>query len=179
MTGRRYWTALMALLSVAVLTSTAYANLSAGTKAPNFTLPTLNGKTITLADYFKKPGKVVVLDIWATWCPPCRAAVPHLVALSKKFKDKPVQFVGIAIDKDKSAVADFVDRQKIGYTIGLDPEGRKVGERYDLATIPTIYIIDRNGVIRYIHAMFPTNPRTGKDDPGKIQKEIEALHARK
>jgi thiol-disulfide isomerase/thioredoxin len=179
MTRRRYWTAIIALLSVAVLTSTAYANLTAGTRAPNFTLPILNGNTLTLADYFKSPGRVVVLDIWATWCPPCRASIPHLVGLDKKLKGKPVQFVGIAIDKDKSAVADFVGRQKIGYTIALDPDGRKIGERYDLANIPTMYIIDGNGVIRYVHAVFPTNPRTGRDDPGKIQKEIEALLARK
>ena len=182
MTRRRFWAAIIALAGAAVfLASIGHADLAQGTRAPGFTLPTIDDKSFTLADCFKKPGKVVVLDIWATWCPPCRASIPHLVALDKKFKDREVQFVGVAIDKarDKGSVIDFARQRKIGYTIALDPEARKVGEPYGLATIPTMYLIDRNGMVRYVHTMFPVDPRSGRDDPGRIEKEIEALLARK
>lgn len=163
---------IVALLAVAaaLVASVVYANLSAGTKAPNFTLQTLDGKTFTLADNFKQPGKVVVLDIWATWCPPCRAEIPFLVNMQKKYGSKGVTIVGVAVDQQKSDVAPFAKKMGINYTICPDVRGGVVADKYGIRTIPVTYIIDKKGVIRYVHSGFG-----GADDAAKMDKEIASL----
>jgi len=163
------------MLAAAVLiASIATADLSPGAKAPNFTLPTLNGKTFSLQNALKPPTKVVVLDIWATWCPPCRAEVPYLVNLNKKFAGKGVQFVGVAIDSEKSPVSSFAKDKGIGYTVALDPNAKTVGNLYQVRGIPATYIIDRKGVIRYAHSGF-----SGQSEAAEIDKEIQTLLAGK
>jgi thiol-disulfide isomerase/thioredoxin len=152
-----------------VALSAAYAvmaDLSAGTKAPIFTLPTLDGKTFTL----KQPGKVVMLDIWATWCPPCRAEIPYVIKLSKKYADKDVVIVGVAIDERKSDVSAFVKQKGISYTIALDPGAQTVGSPYQVRGIPATYIIDKTGIIRHVHSGFG-----GPADAEQIDKEIARL----
>jgi DsbE subfamily thiol:disulfide oxidoreductase len=163
---------IVALLAVAavLVASVVYANLSAGTKAPNFTLQTLDGKSFILADNFKQPGKVVVLDIWATWCPPCRAEIPFVINLQKKYGSKGVVIVGVAVDQQKSDVSAFVKKMGINYTICPDLRGGVVGDKYGIRTIPVTYIIDKKGVIRFVHSGFG-----GADDAAKMDKEIASL----
>ncbi len=157
-------------VAVAVIVSSAViANLSVGAKAPNFTLKTIDGKSFTLQNNFKQ-GKVVLLDIWATWCPPCRAEIPYLVDLHKKYSGKNVTFVGVAIDQSKSDVADFVKKNKINYTICSDPSGATVGDKYQVKGIPATYIIDKKGVIRSVHSGF-----AGKSEIDRMDKEIASL----
>lgn len=160
--------ALAAVVAV-VISSAVIANLGAGTKAPNFTLKTLDGKSFTLQNNFKQ-GKVVLLDIWATWCPPCRAEIPYLVDLNKKYKGKSVVFVGVAIDQSKSDVSDFAKKNKINYTVCSDPNGATVGEKYQVRGIPATYIIDKKGVVRFVHSGFG-----GKSEIDKMDKEIASL----
>ncbi len=166
----RSLTFVLLILLVALVSSAVIANLRAGTKAPNFTVPTLDGKSFTLKDCFKKPGKVVLLDIWATWCPPCRMEIPHLIKLQKKYANKGVVIVGVAIDADKGDVKSFAKKQKINYTVCHDPNAKTVGKSYQVQGIPATYIIDKKGVIRSVHSGFG-----GAADAAKMDKEIASL----
>jgi len=88
--------------------------------APDFTVKTLDGREITLS---KLKGKVVLLDFWATWCAPCRAAIPHLIDLQRAYQEKGVEVIGMNMDKgDMETVRRFVKSMDIPYTITLTPE---------------------------------------------------------
>ena len=179
MVRRRVMLAAIALVAAGVVASMVYGQLAAGTKAPGFTLPALDGKSFTLANCFKKPGKVVLLDIWATWCPPCRAEIPHLINLQKKLKGNDVLIVGVAIDQEKSTVTDFVKAQGINYTVVHDSKAAKIGSPYQVRTIPATYIIDRKGIIRYTHSGFPRDPEAGKREEANLEREIRTLLAQR
>jgi DsbE subfamily thiol:disulfide oxidoreductase len=174
MITRRILTILIATALAGLMASAVLAQLPAGKKAPDFSLTDLNGKKVTLSSYFAKPGKVVVLDLWATWCPPCKREIPFLIDLSKKYLNKGVAFIGVALDGEKSKVTSFVKEQGINYTILHDPNGQTVSSLYNARSIPETYIIDRNGVIKYVHVGF-----SGKDDAYKIENEIKKLLAQK
>jgi peroxiredoxin len=108
----------------------------------NFTLVDLHGKNWTLRDL---QGKVVLLNFWATWCPPCRKEMPDLEALYLKFKDKDQGFVVLAIsDEDASKVSPFLAERNITYPVLLDP-GRKVNEQFRIEGIPKSFVYDRSG----------------------------------
>jgi len=106
----------------------------------DFTLTDLLGKTWHLQDL---RGKVVLVNFWATWCPPCRKEMPDLQALYDKFKDQ--GFVVLAIsDEETAKVAPFIADRKISYPVMLDP-GRKVNELYQVEGIPKSFVYDREG----------------------------------
>ncbi len=116
-----------------------------GSKAPDFTLRDLKGNDVRLADY---SGKVVLLEFWATWCPPCRASVPEFIALQNQYRDKNVVILAVSLDEGKDVtakLADFVREQKINYTILVGNE--KVSQAYNVKSIPALFIIDKSGVI--------------------------------
>lgn len=169
---KRIIIAAFAVILATVVLSAAYADLSPGTKAPSFTLPTLNSKTFNLQNTAGS-SKVIVLDIWATWCPPCRAEIPYLVNLSKKYAGKGVTFIGVAIDQSKSDVATFAKQKGITYTVALDPQAAKVGRLYGVRGIPVTYVIDKSGVIRYAHTGF-----SGANEAAQLDKEIQTLLAK-
>jgi peroxiredoxin len=106
----------------------------------DFILTELNGKTWTLKDL---RGKVVVVNFWATWCPPCRKEMPDLETLYTQFKDQGLVILAIS-DEDGSKVRPFVAEQKVTYPILLDP-GRKVNELFQIEGIPKTFVYDRSG----------------------------------
>ena len=106
----------------------------------DFTLADLGGKTWTLKE---QRGKVVVLNFWATWCPPCRKEMPDLEALYREFKDQGLVILAIS-DEDTGKVRPFVAEQKVTYPILLDP-GRKVNELFQIEGIPKTFVYDRAG----------------------------------
>lgn len=167
---RRLLVVALFAIAAALISSAVIANLSAGAKAPSFTLQALDGKTFVLDSNFKAPGKVVVLDIWATWCPPCRAEIPFVIGLQKKYAKKAVTIVGVAIDQRKSDVDPFVKKMGINYTICSDPSAQAVGDKYQVRGIPATYVIDKKGVIRFVHDGF-----RGAADMAKLDKEIASL----
>lgn len=106
----------------------------------NFTLNDIQGKSWTLADL---KGKVVLVNFWATWCPPCRSEMPDLNDLYKKFKEQ--DFVVLAIsDEESGKVQPFIREYAISYPVLLDP-GRKVNEEFHIEGIPKSFVYDRDG----------------------------------
>jgi thiol-disulfide isomerase/thioredoxin len=106
----------------------------------------LNGKAVKLSDY---KGKVVVLDIWATWCGPCRDMIPHEREMAEKFKGKPFALIGLNADEDVETLKGFLQKEKmpwIHWHIGAE------GNVYDQLNIehyPTIFVLDSKGKIRF------------------------------
>ncbi|MGQ9646236.1 MAG: TlpA disulfide reductase family protein [Thermodesulfobacteriota bacterium] len=114
------------------------------TLAPDFSLKTLNGQEIRLADL---RGRVVLLDFWATWCAPCREAIPHLISLQKNYQEKGLEVIGMNLDKgDVETVRRFVNSMDIPYPITLTPE--EVSRKYGVTALPTTILIDQEGKIR-------------------------------
>ena len=112
--------------------------------ARDFTLKTLEGEEVTLTSL---RGKVVLLDFWATWCSPCREAVPHLVALHKRYREKGLVLIGMSADKgEEAAVRRFVKAMDIPYMIIIAPDDLIRG--YGVTALPTTVFIDRQGRIR-------------------------------
>jgi peroxiredoxin len=108
----------------------------------NFTLTDLNGKTWTLKDL---RGKVVLVNFWATWCPPCRKEMPDLETLSSRFGPQGLVILGIS-DEDAGTVSPFIAKQGTTYPILLDP-GRKVNELFQIDGIPKTFVYGRDGRI--------------------------------
>src|SRR6266404_5684765 len=106
----------------------------------DFTLTELGGMKWTLKE---QRGKVVVVNFWATWCPPCRKEMPDLETLYKQFKDQGLVILAIS-DEDTGKVAPFIAEQKVTYPILLDPE-RKVNELFQIEGIPKTFVYDRSG----------------------------------
>jgi peroxiredoxin len=106
----------------------------------DFTLVDLSGTKWTLKDL---DGKVVVVNFWATWCPPCRKEMPDLETLYRRFKDQGLVILAIS-DEDAGKVKPFVTQQKVSYPILLDP-GRKVNQLFEVEGIPKSFVYDRSG----------------------------------
>jgi peroxiredoxin len=106
----------------------------------DFTLTDLNGKTWHLQEL---RGKVVLVNFWATWCPPCRKEMPDLQALYDKYKDQGLVVLAIS-DEEAAKVSPFIAERKISYPVMLDP-GRKVAELFQVEGIPKSFVYDREG----------------------------------
>jgi peroxiredoxin len=117
--------------------------------APDFTLQKMDGQSFTLSDH---KGQVVILNIWATWCPPCRKEIPDFIKIQKKLKDKGILFAGVSVDKKGwSAVRPFAKKYDINYPIMVDngTVSRKYGP---FRAIPVTFIINKKGKIAYAGA---------------------------
>ncbi|MCM3568113.1 TlpA disulfide reductase family protein [Neobacillus mesonae] len=118
-----------------------------GNKAPDFGLQTLDGKNIKLSDM---EGKKVILNFWATWCPPCKAEMPHMQEFYQEQKSHNVKILAVNLttaEKDANNIAKFVKDYGLTFPILLDQNG-EIGNSYQAFTIPTSYIIDTKGIIR-------------------------------
>jgi peroxiredoxin/tetratricopeptide (TPR) repeat protein len=116
-----------------------------GTKAPGFELASPAGETLSLTGL---RGHVVVVNFFATWCPPCRAETPDLIAVEARYRARGVIFLGVDDREDATLVTVFAQHKGIRYPIVLDKTG-SVEEHYDVRAIPTTYVLDRDGTIRY------------------------------
>lgn len=105
----------------------------------NFTLESNQGNKITLSDL---RGKVVILDFWATWCPPCKAAIPKLIELYNKYQNQGVIVIGIALD-EKDKVIKLVQEMGINYPVLFDDQ--VTSKNYEIQSIPTLFVIDQKG----------------------------------
>lgn len=113
--------------------------------APDFELKEMNGGTFRLADH---RGSVVIVNFWATWCPPCRAEVPDFVALQDQMRDDGLVIVGVSVDEEGFDVVEpFAAEFGINYPLVVD-DGTVTRKFNDVTVLPTTFIVDRNGVIQ-------------------------------
>ncbi|NNL43411.1 MAG: TlpA family protein disulfide reductase [Desulfobacterales bacterium] len=118
--------------------------LGKGVPAPDFTFPGLDGQKVSLAD---SKGKVVLLNIWATWCAPCVAEMPSMEKLYRELKDEGFVLLAVSVDETGTdAVAPFMKKHKLGFPVLLDTVG-DIKSLYQVTGIPESFIIDKNGII--------------------------------
>jgi len=132
--------------------------------APQFQLKDLQGKTVSLADY---KGKVLFLNFWATWCPPCRAEIPDFIEAFGQYNKKGLEILGVSVDRmTEEKLLDFVNGMKINYPVAL-ADSRIVDDFRPGQYIPATIIIDKKGIIRH--------RQVGAIDKGTLVKYFEEL----
>jgi thiol-disulfide isomerase/thioredoxin len=130
----------------------ALAGQTIGSKAPDFTGRTADGRAITLSGYI---GRVVLVDIWASWCGPCKEEMPFLVEADSAFQAEGLSILAVNIDKDPKNAAAFLSglKKKPGFPV-LQDGSAKIPPLYKPEGMPTTVLIDRKGIIRYRHTGF-------------------------
>jgi thiol-disulfide isomerase/thioredoxin len=134
------------------------ARTEVGDPMPAYAAAYLDGKPLNLAN---EKGSVIFLNVWATWCGPCRFETPELQALQNQYAANGLKVIGVSVDEgDKAEVKTFVAEQKITYPIAVDPEGR-IATLLQTTVLPTSLLIDRDGKIvwRQIGAVMPNDAK--------------------
>jgi peroxiredoxin len=134
------------LLSLAWVNRSSFAPLDSGTRAPDFAYPSLTGDTIALSAL---RGDVVLLNVWATWCPPCVREMPSMQRLYDELGSDGLRIVAVSVDAPGAIrdVHSFVNELGLGFDILLNPAGT-IQDSYAVAGLPTTFLIDREGRIR-------------------------------
>ncbi len=125
--------------------------------APGFSLQDIQGKTVSLSDF---KGKVVFIDFWATWCPPCRISSPEVEKIHHLYQGKNVQVLGLSVDEDPEDVRRYVERKKIGYPVLLAGDS-DASQAYGVDGIPHFALVDQEG--RLVRAWNGYAPGYGRD----------------
>lgn len=133
--------------------------------APDFTLTSIDGNRVTLSSL---RGQVVLLDFWATWCPPCRAAIPHLVELQNKYRTDGLNVVGMNMDQDPEELVSFLQENTVNYPILKLTEDVRLAYG-GVSSIPVTFLVDRQGRVRHRYMGF--DRRIAED----IERAIQAL----
>lgn len=136
-----------------------------GTAAPALEIPTPDGKgRITLGQY---AGKVVVVDFWATWCEPCRQSFPAYQKLTEDFKGRLV-VIGVSVDETPGDISGFVNSTGAKFPIGWD-DAQTAARSYGPPKMPTSFIVDTSGIVRFVHAGF------SQGDEARLRDEVKSL----
>lgn len=118
-----------------------------GKPAPAFEAKNIKGETVKLADY---AGKIVVVDFWATWCPPCVAGLPKLAEMTAKHKDDGVVFLAVNLQEEPSIVKEFLEAKKLDINVVMDTDNA-IMKKYKVEPVPQTVFIDRKGVVQVVH----------------------------
>jgi cytochrome c biogenesis protein CcmG/thiol:disulfide interchange protein DsbE len=157
-----------ALVVGACMLSSVAWSAGAGDPAPACTAATADSaRTIRVADY---KGKVVYLDFWASWCPPCRESFPFMNELQREFGDKGLQVIAVSVDKVPDDARRFLALYPPQFTAALDPAWT-CASTYMLPGMPTSFVIDKGGIIRAVHIGF-----RDQDQSGSRQQILELLN---
>lgn len=133
--------------------------------APDFTLTSFNGETITLSEL---RGQVVIINFWASWCPPCREEAPYLEQTWRKYKDQGVVFIGVDYADTKKEALAYIEEFDITYFNGPDL-GTRISQAYNMQGVPETFFVDKKGEIRWVHV--------GPLYPPTLDERIDALLA--
>jgi thiol-disulfide isomerase/thioredoxin len=134
-----------------------------GAPVPELKVDSLGGKKIDVASY---RGRVLLLDVWASWCGPCKQELPMLDAMARRLKAQGIDVLAVSVDQERANVDKFLKGHgHWALTIAHDPEGA-IAERLQPDKMPTSYVIDREGIVRYVNAGFVP------DDAPVIEKRL-------
>jgi len=156
------------ILMVFVFLPFSVSAISVGDTVPSFKARTIDGsKSVALEDY---RGKVVLVDFWASWCPPCLKSLPKYDDLRRELGTSDFEIVAINVDENTDDAKKFLAKHPVSYPIAKDPKGVLPGV-FGVKAMPTSYIVDQNGVVQYVHAAFKDG------DIEKLKAKIEKLIA--
>jgi thiol-disulfide isomerase/thioredoxin len=156
---------LLVMTALAVAVGAASAAITPAGTAPDFTLPSMGGPNLRLQE---QRGRVVMVNFWATWCGPCRVEMPHLARLYDKYRGSGFVVFAVNIDEDPRKAASLATQLGMRFPVLLDTD-KKVSRLYDLSTMPSTVLIDRDGRVRYVHRGY----RDGYEDT--YEKQIREL----
>jgi peroxiredoxin len=134
-------------------------------QAPDFTLKSLEGKNMRLAE---QRGNVVLVNFWASWCGPCKQEMPHLNRLYDKYRASGFVLLGVNIDDDPRAASSAAARMGLRFPVLLDAD-KAVSRLYDLGSMPATVLVDRDGRVRFLHRGY----REGVED--EYERQIREL----
>ena len=137
------------LFATIVLPADLYALPQAGRTAPGFKVVSTSGQTISLENY---RGYVLVIDVFATWCVPCRASVPHMVEINRKYGKQGLQVLGLSADDDDYSIKSFSDKHQINYPVAL--AGETIQTDFGIRSVPVMFVINKKGVVVEIYRGF-------------------------
>jgi len=146
-------------------TSRQMGNIKVGQPAPDFIAKDLADRTVNLSDYHGQ--KVVLLDFWATWCEPCRMAMPGLQGVLDDFKDRGLEILSVNQGESSEQAAGFMKKKGYGFHVLLDPDSA-IGGTYGVRGIPTVVAIDKLGVVRWIKVGY-------SPDDSELRKVLDGL----
>jgi len=156
------------ILMVFIFLPLSASAISVGDTVPSFKVRSIDGsKNVSVEDY---RGKVVLVDFWASWCPPCLKSFPKYDALRNEIGTTNFEIVAINVDENTDDAKKFLSKHPVGFPIAKDPKGVLPGV-FGVKAMPTSYLIDKNGVVKYVHAAFK------EGDIEKLKVEIEKLIA--
>ncbi len=136
-----------------------------GDRAPSFSIVTDKGRLVSAEDF---GGRVLVLNFWATWCPPCIEEIPSLDAMAKQLAPRGVVVLGVSVDRNAAAYERFLKQARVSFLTARDPEAR-ISSSYGTFKYPETYVIDSRGRVRQKHI----GPRNWMEP--EILQSIEAL----
>jgi thiol-disulfide isomerase/thioredoxin len=158
---------LLLLVSVFLARVAVAATVGVGDKLPAFTLTTWDGKAIASSDLAGKP---VIVDFWASWCVPCRAALPAIDAVARRLHDRGVVVLAVNVDRDRAKadawLAERLPDRRL--TLVHDPEGALLA-RCGARGMPAVYVVDRGGIVRFAEAGYAL------DRVAAIERAAEAV----
>jgi len=152
-------------ISIATLALTASATPAPNVTAPDFTLRSADGRNVRLDEL---RGQVVLVNFWATWCGPCREEMPHLNVLYEKYRKSGFVLLGVNVDDDPKTALATAAKLNVSFPVLLDTD-KKVSKLYDLNTMPSTVVIDRDGKMRFLHRGY----RAGTE--GDYEQQIRGL----
>ncbi len=153
------------LVSAFVLLNHPSPNNLVGKKAVEFTLPDVSGGEVALQSF---RGKVVLLNFWATWCGPCREELPELDRVQEKFRKRGFTVVAVTVDNEVENIRGFLKKYDLKLQALWDRR-KKVVDAYAVEKMPSSYLIDRSGVIRFIHRGY------SPEELKRIEAEIDEM----
>ena len=148
---------MMAAFCFALYNSLHETVVNAGDRAPDFSIRADNGKSVTAREY---GGKLLLLNFWATWCPPCIEEIPGLNEMARQLGPKGLVILGVSVDKDEAAYKQFLARTPLASLTARDPE-QNINLSYGTVQYPESYLIDRNGKVieKYISVQPWSSPQ--------------------